>query len=106
MINHDATKILKHNLVFHVLLVVPLAYFAGAAFAAVKVLQVGQFYGPSMEEETLSLGELNTINEWCLNLNQMTGSIKANWAWASFACLRNAIIGLLILAVVGTFFLN
>jgi hypothetical protein len=106
MINHDATKIIKNNLAFHVLLIVPLAYLAGAAFSAVKVLQVGRIYGPSMEQENLSLGELNTINEWCLNLNQMTGSIKANWAWASFACLRNAIIGLLIFAVVGTFFLN
>ncbi len=103
--NHDAAKAIQD---FHaarpllLLLNIPLAYFAGSAFAAVKVLQVGRVYRLSLAEEN-SEEEAKRLSEWYLGLNQLTGTIKANWAWVSFTCLRNAILSLFLFAAIGEF---
>jgi hypothetical protein len=98
--NHDTTSIVRSHFVLRWLFVLPLAYFAGAAFAAVKVLQVGQVYTLSLEEECLESEEIDRRSQWYLEMNQMSTIIKANWAWVSFTCLRNAVFVLFGFAVV------
>ena len=90
-------------MIVRIFFVVPLFYLAGAAFAAVKVLQVGEVSQLSLEEEKLSPGGLRVRQVWYLQLNQLTATNKANWAWSSFACLRNAIIALFVFGLAVAF---
>jgi len=105
--NHDVIEVLRNArahvviLAFLLLLaLLPMAYFAAAGYAALRVLQVGSVYELSTEEEQSSPLSIRGRREWYMQLNQITGNIKANWTWVSFACLRNAVICLLLFVFV------
>ena len=80
---------------------VSVLYFVAAVVCALKALRVSKTWivGPEDESQS-SVGALRGLRMSYLALNRSETNIKANWTDVSFACLRNAVIVLLVFTAI------
>lgn len=70
-------------------------YFVGGAISALRALQITRTWILNVNDERQTSGARELVY---LDLNTMETNIKANWTDVSFACLRNAVVSLLVFA--------
>jgi hypothetical protein len=73
-------------------------YFVAGVIGALRALQVTERWTINLDDEGQAAEKLRGIRLVYLDLNTLETNIKANWTAVSFACLRNAVISLLVFA--------
>lgn len=86
------------------LLCLAMLYYMFGALSSLKALEVGEVFGLSLEDESRSCEDVQVrVLVSALERNQNLTRIRANYAYASMACLRNGTI-LLLVFIVFSFF--
>nr|VFK21581.1 MAG: hypothetical protein BECKLPF1236B_GA0070989_12653 [Candidatus Kentron sp. LPFa] len=84
------------------LLTIAILYLFGSGLLALQTYEIGQIYRPTLTERAPVVEEKRekTATLYAIEQNQRVGTLRSNRLSASFACLRNGLIVVVLLVIV------
>jgi hypothetical protein len=73
-------------------------FFIVGVLTALRALTIAKTYDLTLEDETRGKGAQASLLVSCIDLNQLRTTIRTNWVYASDACIRNALVALVLFA--------
>jgi len=83
------------------LLLLAMLYLFGSGFLSLRAYKIGEMFRPTLSDRTPITEEQQqkSVMLYCIEQNQRTATLRSNRLSASFACLRNGLLMVLLLGI-------